>query len=175
MAQPQGSLLKVPCVLKNEEGVVMIAAILILVLLTIVGIAATNTSNTEVRIAGHQVVYLQNFYRAEGAVIEAMELLESGADPATTPWLANLPLWDADIDANIQDDDFWISGTDPTPEDSILADTQFVVFPSRNGEISLGNDLNMEAGKVHAVSIFGRCAPPNRGATVVSIGYLVAF
>ncbi len=80
---------KTTSILKNEEGSVIFAALMILVLLTIIGIASTNISNTEVRIAGHEVVYQQNFYRAEGASVEAVELLEAILDPKATPpsWL----------------------------------------------------------------------------------------
>ena len=45
---------KTTSILKNEEGAVIIAALLVLVLLTIIGIASTNISNTEVKIAAHE-------------------------------------------------------------------------------------------------------------------------
>jgi len=67
---------KTTSIFKNEEGVVMIAALLILVLLTIIGIASTNISNTEVKIAVHELIHQQNFYRAEGATLQALDLME---------------------------------------------------------------------------------------------------
>ena len=66
--------------LKNEQGAVLLVSLLILVLLTITGIASMRVSNTEVRIAGHETVYQRNFYRAEGATLEAMDLLEAIAN-----------------------------------------------------------------------------------------------
>ena len=44
---------------------------LFLVVLTIIGVAATNTTSIEVGIAGNDRVYKQNFYLAEGAAKEA--------------------------------------------------------------------------------------------------------
>ena len=43
--------------MNNEDGSVIIAALLVLVLLTIVGIASTNVSNTEIQIASHTTAY----------------------------------------------------------------------------------------------------------------------
>ncbi len=62
--------------LNNEKGgVFIVCALMILVLLTIIGIASVNVSNTEVQIAGQESVYLRNFYNAEGATMETVELM----------------------------------------------------------------------------------------------------
>jgi Tfp pilus assembly protein PilX len=72
-------------ILKNEDGAVLVAAILILVLLTIVGIVSTTISNTEINTAFNEIIYQQNLYRAEGATIEAVDLLDGIADPKSSP------------------------------------------------------------------------------------------
>lgn len=56
---------------KNEDGFALVTALLVLVALTVIGIAATNTTNIEVFIAGNEKVYKTNFYLAEGAAKEA--------------------------------------------------------------------------------------------------------
>jgi hypothetical protein len=53
--------------LKNEDGSVMIVALILLVLLTVLGIAAIQTSSTEVQIAANDNSYLLAFYSAEAA------------------------------------------------------------------------------------------------------------
>jgi hypothetical protein len=158
----------------NENGAVLIAALMILVLLTIIGIASTMVSNTEIQISTNELVYQQNFYRAEGATIEAAELLDGLADPKSSP-----PAWlEPDIDqisnTDIHNDAFWISGlSDTIPQaSSTLDNTNFVVLSE--GIVS-GTSLGMGSSKVHAYSVFGRSAPPNRGATIIEIGYLKAF
>jgi Tfp pilus assembly protein PilX len=168
------SLSKTGLLLKNEDGAVLVAALLILVLLTIIGIASTNISNTEVQIAGHEVVYQQNFYRAEGATIEALEQLDAISDPkfAAPAWLELTP--DTVTNDDISDYSFWQTGSGSvTPEPSaVLSDTSFVVVSEG---IVHGSSLAMGSSKVHEYYIYGRCAPPKRGATVVHIGYLKAF
>jgi hypothetical protein len=160
---------KTTSILKNEEGSVIFAALMILVLLTIIGIASTNISNTEVRIAGHEVVYQQNFYQAEGASIEAVERLEAILDPKATP-----PSWLETTLDMVTDEEVrtWQFGGSPAPEPSTLADTDFIVVSE--GIVS-GSSLGMGSAKVHGYTVYGRCAPPKRGATVIQLGYLKAF
>lgn len=165
------------CVLKNEQGVVMIAALLVLVLLTIVGIASLNVSNTEIQIAGHQVAYQQNFYRTEGAIVEAVALLDGESDPKADPpsWLE--PNLDAIADEDIKNDIFWKNGSGTvTPDVSTLADTRFVVLSQgiARGQ-AYGSSLDLNKVAVHEYKIYGRCAPENKGTTILEIGYLKAF
>ena len=52
---------------KKEEGSVLVVALLILVLLTIIGLAATNTSKIELNISGNEKLHKMAFYAAEAA------------------------------------------------------------------------------------------------------------
>jgi Tfp pilus assembly protein PilX len=68
--------------LKNEKGSVIIMAMMILVLLTIIGIAATNTSIYESQIIGNEHRYQIDFYVADSGWKEgAMWLENTGAPP----------------------------------------------------------------------------------------------
>ena len=70
-------------ILKNNKGSVIIMAIMILVLLTIIGIAATSTSIFESQIIGNEHRYQIDFYVADSGWKEgAMSLEDSGAPPA---------------------------------------------------------------------------------------------
>ena len=161
--------------LKNEDGaIVIIAAIMILGLLTIIGVASVSTSGTEVRIAGYETSYQQNFYNAEGATLEAVELMEDIANPRTTP-----PPYLGDItfdENNINSETFWTSTGQGTPQaSSILNDTRFLVVSQGAMGGSSGTSLAMGSSKVHRYTIYGRTAPPGRGETIIEIGYLKAF
>ena len=164
--------------INNEDGSVIIAALLVLVLLTISVIASTNVSNTEVQIAGHTVAYQQNFHRAEGAAMEAVEELEAVPDPllARPDWVE--PDMDQISDQNIRDWDNLSSISEAEPEGSTLApeetpdETQY--FGVYTG-IASGNTMNMGSSTIHGYRIYGRCSPPQRGTAVVQIGYLKAF
>ena len=162
-------------VLKNEDGIVVVAALLILVLLTIMGISANRISNTEVQISVNELIYQQHLYRAEGATMEAVELLETISDPkaAGLPWLETvLDLVHPD---DIQDRHFWES---PNPAVAMtlvepgLADVKYIAVSEG---IASGSSLDIGSSKVHQYAIYGRSAQPNRGTTVVQVGYLKAF
>ncbi len=155
--------------LQNEDGIVIVLALLIMVLLTSVGIASTNISNTEVKISGYEVSYLGNLYRAEGATMEAIEALENMADPLTEAgaWL------EAELDAVTAEElRTWQFGGAPAPEASVLDSTSFVVASEG---IAGGSSLDMGSSTVHAFIIFGHSAPAKQGAATVQVGYLKAF
>ncbi len=164
--------------LKNEKGAIFIvAAVMILVLLTIIGIASMNTSNTEVRIAGYDIDYQQNFYHVEGATLETVELMESIANPKTAgpSWLE--PNIGVVTGNDIFSAAFWQAGNGTvTPQvSSTLSDTQFLAVSEGAMSGKSGTSLAMGSSKVHRFTIYGRSAPPGRGETIVEIGYLKAF
>jgi hypothetical protein len=58
-------MMKMTAILKKDEGSVIVAAMLILVLLTIIGIAATSTSRTELNITSNTQLHKMAFFTAE--------------------------------------------------------------------------------------------------------------
>ena len=160
--------------LKNENGaIVIVTAIMILVLISIIGFSSVNISKTEVQIAGHESSYQQNFYNAESANLETIELLENIADLKTAglAWLE--PNIDIVTEAEIQGDAFWQAGNGtvtPQASASLPAGTQYVAL----SEGVISGSLGMGSTKVHAYTIYGRAAPPNRGQTIIQMGYLKA-
>lgn len=58
---------QVSYIIKNEEGSVIVVALLILVALTVIGIAALNTSSIDIRIAGNEKFHKIAFYAAKAA------------------------------------------------------------------------------------------------------------
>jgi hypothetical protein len=58
-------------VIKDEKGSVLVIALIMLVLLTILGITATTTSNIEVQIANNERNYKQAFYVANAGIEHA--------------------------------------------------------------------------------------------------------
>jgi hypothetical protein len=55
-------------ILNNEDGSALLISLLILGLLTLLGIFATNTTNIEIQIAGNDKVHKLAFYAAEAAI-----------------------------------------------------------------------------------------------------------
>jgi len=65
---------------KNEEGSAIIIALLILVLLTIIGTSATQTTVIELAIVRNDLVHKDQLYRADGAVMQAGQWIEDQPD-----------------------------------------------------------------------------------------------
>ena len=61
---------------QNEEGFVLIAALLILLVLTVLGIAVNRNTNTEWRIAMNDRLHKETFYTADAVSELAQEVLE---------------------------------------------------------------------------------------------------
>jgi len=154
-------------ILKNEEGYFLIlATVMILALLTILGITASRTANTEIAVSVNELIYQRNFYLAEGAAMEAVDHLTNAADLHNKPpaWLDTVP------GAMAQDnlDAYWegagIAAIDPT------GNTRFVAGIEGNGA---GSSLDVDKTAVHAVGIYGRCE--KSGVTVIKLGYLATY
>ena len=62
--------------LNNEAGSVMVAALMILAILTIIGISAMNTSTTESHLATNTLLYERAFYAAEAGFEHAKGVLK---------------------------------------------------------------------------------------------------
>jgi len=63
--------------LNNDKGSVIVAALMVLALLTIVGFAATNMSRTELSISTNSLLYERAFYTAEAGLQHAKESLRA--------------------------------------------------------------------------------------------------
>lgn len=62
-----------PTVKPNEGGYVLVITMFLLLMLTVIGIAATHTSSVEMKISGNNKKMVQAFYAAEGALITVLE------------------------------------------------------------------------------------------------------
>ena len=115
--------------LNNENGVALITALMLLVLLTLLGMAATTTSTLEIMIAGNDRAYKQNLYRAESAAVYAAVIMEEQTNPiqilgtdGANPWIkpALVSEWE-DTDDFFMNDvyQYWekdsYSANEPTP------------------------------------------------------------
>jgi Tfp pilus assembly protein PilX len=159
--------------LRNEEGLAIVAVMLILVILTIIGIASTNVSNTEITIAGNEAVYQQNFYLAEGAALEAIEGLEGLTNPTKSgqPWIDIAP--DTLSRTDLGGSTVWASGQSSS---IVFADgnhtTQYYVDYIG---VTSGSSLGVTSSKVHEFSVYGRDTSFKGGTTMVNLGYLMAY
>ncbi len=90
--------------LTNEKGSVVVLALIMLVLLTLLGMAVTRTSSIEVQIASNDRQAVDCLYKAESADHYAVEL--------SNIWMTDAFLMAADTAANVQ-----IPTSNPDPYD----------------------------------------------------------
>ena len=62
---------------RNEEGVVLVLCLITLVLLTLIGVSATTTSQLEAEISGNDKTYKEAFYAAEVSLTAGESVVNS--------------------------------------------------------------------------------------------------
>jgi len=86
---------------KNDEGFVLIVALVMLVLLTFLGIAALTTTTTEILISGSDRSYKQAFYNADAGISYAVEAGVSMFPSGPVGTVTNLASQPADLPSDI--------------------------------------------------------------------------
>ena len=106
----------------QEEGGIMIVALIMLTLMGIVGIAASSSSTIEFRIAANERLYRIAFYAADGATEAGTVLLERSIEGRgstvnhTSGQAGNV------CQVNVSKDDFWTNLEKRTTEDIQIKD-----------------------------------------------------
>lgn len=79
--------------LREQRGIVLVLGMLLLLVLTLIGISALNTSTYDIRISGNERASVQAFYVAEAGINEFMGRFRAGAtdqisdnDPSNPAW-----------------------------------------------------------------------------------------
>ena len=162
--------------IKNEDGAIMILmSLLILILLTIISFSASRTANMEIKIAKNEYLYQNNFYCAEGAVIETLDLLESleSVSVETVDWLMNAS---DDVAKDTQLRGYWTATEredgDASPEAASVCGQHTELMTVYHGVIA-GASLDMSKPTKHTYSIYGHSH--DRGSVMIKVGYVKAF
>ena len=76
--------------ISNEKGSALVVALIILVLLTLIGISATTTTQIETQIAGNERTYVNQFYVADSAWKEGISWINQLAGAPTPVNFTNI-------------------------------------------------------------------------------------
>lgn len=159
-----------PSVSASEAGYMAItAALVILVLMTIASVSAIQFANTEVSTAGNYSVYQRNFYLAEGAAMEAVDILDKTAEIRS----AGLTWFDP-LTASITPetlDDYWPQGESAISHEAAV-DPHSRYVAGIDG-IAPGSSMAMDRTKIRVLSVYGRCNW--NGEAVIRLGYLAPY
>lgn len=156
----------------NEDGYILVLSLFLLMILTILGVSATNTSTTEILMAKSAKFYQENFYEAEAAAMEGAALVRDAViDAASFAWLNNRA--DLPNPANIRDSANFIDANSAVS--SLSGNARYLVL---NRGVVAGDSLLQGAPSRTDLRIYGRyncdigagCGRP--GEVVVELGYL---
>ena len=161
----------------NERGNVLIYTLLLLVLLTIIGLSAAQTATVDIQVSGNHMIHKKNFYKAEGAAMDAIQRMEGvDLDSASPGWIST-PATEIETGNFLSEtggDAKWLTGSTFTggaqAEESYI-DTdhaKFVVLSE--GVIHTGESLDMTKSKIYQYKVFGRCEQ-YRGKSTIEVGY----
>ena len=155
--------MKEKCLLKNDDGSVLVLALIMLMLLTVIGIAASRTASIEIQISGNDIIYKQNLYMAEAGAMESAQTLENTD-------LHSPPTWVHAV-GTVYNEGFWDNDNDSQPSvDANLPNRYLTLYEG----LIAGSSLAMSKSNVHSYAIYGRCKQ-NRGLVVINVGYRKAF
>jgi len=110
-------------IVNNKRGSALVVALLMLVVLTLIGISATTTTNFELQIAGNDKLFKKAFYAADGATEMGGELIEQniedrdwvlGEDGVNPPSAGN-PLNRGNVSVESENPYMNRDATDPDP------------------------------------------------------------
>jgi hypothetical protein len=159
--------------LVKEDGSILIVALILLVLLTLMGISATTLTDIELQIAGNEMVSRANFYNAEAAAMENIQLLantgEAITDPTdpSMPWL-NLPS-ELPFPNDITNKDNWTDMNSRVSDNANNGDQRFLtVFEG----VIAGDSLDMTRSRIYTYRVVGKGEiNQGQGMDLVEMGF----
>jgi len=159
-----------PSPLNSQDGhVAIVAALVILTLLAIIGISASRVANNEVTMARNESVHQRNFYLAEGAAMEAVDILAN-----TVNLKDNVPPWMEKVAGSLHVDSLRSYLNDMGKRKaSAVDDANHATFVAGLEGAAPGGSLGMHAPTVYILGIYGRCKWD--GESIVKIGYRVVY
>ncbi len=153
----------------QEQGSVLVIALILLVLLTVVGISASKNTETEIMIAGNERVHKQNFYLAEGATTQAVQIMEDN-DISSLAWVMSDSASNAVNDPMTDID--WSDTSSQYSTISSLPGNPKIVALSRG--VMATSSWKMTSPKVYEFEVYGR-SEFRRGDGFISMGYRKAY
>jgi Tfp pilus assembly protein PilX len=157
-------------ILNNEDGYVIIVALLLLALVTIIGTTAIRTTSVELQIVRNDLAYRNHLYRAEAAAIQAAQWLMNSTRSVLEDFSSTTFISQSDINLTALDlnDDTWrMSGADPDQDaDAIITGFRIV---DETGPVDLSAQSNLHQYKIYG--LYDR----DRGQALVAIGFKKRF
>lgn len=160
-----------PC--KNQEGSALLIALIVLLIASILGFNALTTTQTELKVAGNDRRYKQNFYRAEAVIKEAASALEAADDTTSLnselAWLGDGS--DAGTGFDPEGDAWKQTGNDANAGASTFYTDGKAAFCALRRAVASGSNLDMSRKRKWEYVIYGR-SQLSSGQVDLAAGYL---
>lgn len=159
--------------INNEQGFVLIASLMMLMVLMIIGIAATNTTTLELQISGNDKLNKQTFYQADAVVNEAVQSImsdgEDHKDNAT--WLLAAGVVTTGASGNELTAVYTESTWENSAGSALFANTEMM---SAYRGLASGGSLDLAASRPHLFDIYGR-SERSGARTIIKVGCRAHF
>ncbi|RJQ64144.1 MAG: hypothetical protein C4530_02570 [Desulfobacteraceae bacterium] len=165
----------------NENGSVLVIALVMLAFISLLGISVTTTSTTEVQIAGNDRIYKQNVYKAEAAAMEGAQRIENETSKQVlmratpTAWLSDSDSMTTPTTADSWDHDGEGGNDNSQAADASIDSEGNTYFSVVDRGIAPGGSLSMGGGtQLHEYAVYG-FYNGTQGQVLVEIGYRKRF
>jgi hypothetical protein len=168
---------KDPCILPSQSGSALVITLLVLIAVTILGIAGASTSVVELKIARNEREVRETFYLAEGAAAEGVQRLTalSAVDLNEQYVYWRHPrIAVASHQVDFRDRSRWdvdgigVDNALPTP----LAPDTFIA--AVEWKVATGGSLVQTESRLYQNRVYGLCDKYD-AATLVEIGYYLRY
>lgn len=160
------------CILKGEDGSIVVIALMILVVLTLLGISATRTAETEIQIARNENIFKQNLYLAECAAMAGAQMLENETDITILEDLSLNWLHSSLPDTDIRSDTNWNPSNNNSNQVLDTTTRYLAVYQGIAPGSSM--DIGGQPTSLHQFVVYG-CSTKNYGEALIEVGYRRRF
>ncbi len=157
----------------DEKGFALIIVLLILSLMTVIGIASTNTTDIELQIAGNEKLIVQNFYNAEAEAMKSAQYIYNIDDESILLAQNGNSISTANnndiTDSNQDIDNLDINNDGIINSDDVNATEKIVLLG-----VTSGNSLGLGSSRLYDYVAYG-LSKQNNGIKAIAIGVKKRF
>jgi hypothetical protein len=150
----------------QDQGSVLIVALVILALFTLLSVSTTTTTNMDIRIIGNENIHKENLYAAEAAAMRCAQDMQDNDLRASIP-----PTYLNGITTDTQD---VLHNYGSLNQENFAELPATTAFASVSQGIASGSSLDMTKIRVHEYLVYGWC-DRNKNVVMVELGYRKSF
>lgn len=163
---------------RDEEGSILLIALLVMVAVTVLGVMGIQSSILELNLVGNERDILESFYLSEGAALEGVQLL---ADSKREDLEDNHPVWHHSrkelktLNCDFRDAHRWDGDGLGQDDNSIKSRfSQDSLISAVEWDIASGGSLVMTESRLVVTRVYGLCRKHDADQ-LIEIGYAMRY